>query len=136
MSQTQATQPEIVLALKTDGDDKTFPKRGDVVEVHYRGRIARTNEFFDGSYGVGASSRKPYQFTVGQREVIAGWDAGVKQIPLGAKATLTVPYQYAYGERGAGTLIPPRADLLFDLELVSINGRRWKGSKKNLTSEI
>ena len=64
---------------------------------------------------------QPFSFTIGVGQVIKGWDEGVMQMSLGEKATLDITSDYGYGARGAGGVIPPNADLLFDVELIAIN---------------
>ena len=64
---------------------------------------------------------QPFSFTIGVGQVIKGWDEGVMQMSLGEKATLDITADYGYGARGAGGVIPPNADLLFDVELIAIN---------------
>lgn len=91
------------------------PKPGDVVEVHYRGMLADGTQF-DSSYGRG----DPFQFVLGDGAVIAGWDEGIALMRKGGKARLIIPPHLAYGERGAGGVIPPNATLTFEVELVEI----------------
>ena len=65
---------------------------------------------------------RPFQFTIGIGQVIRGWDEGVAQMSLGEKAVLRNTSDYGYGARGAGGVIPPNADLNFEVELLGING--------------
>ena len=62
---------------------------------------------------------RPFQFKIGMGQVIAGWDVGVAQMSVGQKAKLKIPAAMGYGARGAGGVIPPNADLEFDVELIS-----------------
>lgn len=97
------------------GDGKTFPKRGDTVIVHYTGTLTDGTKF--------DSSRdrdEPFSFNLGMGQVIRGWDEGVAQLSLGQRATLTCTHDYAYGERGYPGVIPPKATLIFDVELLAI----------------
>ncbi|KAJ3195368.1 hypothetical protein HK101_000410 [Irineochytrium annulatum] len=64
---------------------------------------------------------KPFVTQIGVGRVIQGWDEGVPQMSLGEKAKLLITYDYAYGEGGHPPVIPPRADLTFDVELLKIN---------------
>jgi FKBP-type peptidyl-prolyl cis-trans isomerase FklB len=89
------------------------PDATDVVEVHYRGTFLDGSEF-DSSYKRGQTIEFPL------RGVIAGWTEGVQLMSIGAKYRFFIPYNLAYGERGAGGVIPPFATLIFDVELVSI----------------
>lgn len=91
------------------------PKSGDVVSVHYEGRLL-DGKVFDSSF----KRDKPIEFPLGQRRVIAGWDEGIALLKTGEKATLVIPPDLGYGLRGAGGVIPPNAYLVFDVELVDI----------------
>jgi peptidylprolyl isomerase len=91
------------------------PKPGDLVSVHYVGTLEDGTEF-DSSYGRG----EPFNFSLGQGMVIAGWDEGIGLMQVGGKARLIIPPELAYGERGAGGVIPPNATLIFDVELIDI----------------
>jgi peptidylprolyl isomerase len=92
-------------------------KSGDWARVHYTGWFAESNEEFDSSVG-----KKPFPFQidkVGRGGVIAGWNEGVKGMKVGGKRRLMVPWKLAYGEDGYGP-IPPKADLIFEVELLAI----------------
>jgi FKBP-type peptidyl-prolyl cis-trans isomerase FkpA len=92
------------------------PKASDTVKVHYRGTLPDGKEF-DSSYKRG----EPIEFPLNR--VIPCWTEGVQRMKVGGKAKLTCPPQIAYGERGAGGVIPPNATLLFEVELLGINGK-------------
>jgi FK506-binding protein 1 len=98
------------------GDGKTYPKQGDRLTMHYHGTLASNGQKFDASRDRG----RPFQFTIGIGQVIRGWDEGVSQMSLGEKAILNITSDYGYGSRGAGNVIPPNADLVFEVELLSI----------------
>ncbi len=100
----------------TNGDGKTFPKAGDSLTMHYTGTL-KTGQKFDSSVDRG----QPFQFTIGVGQVIRGWDEGVIEMSLGEKASLDITPDYGYGARGAGGVIPPNADLVFEVELLKIN---------------
>eukprot|EP00292_Cryptomonas_paramecium_P021155 CAMPEP_0113692056 /NCGR_PEP_ID=MMETSP0038_2-20120614/18851_1 /TAXON_ID=2898 /ORGANISM="Cryptomonas paramecium" /LENGTH=168 /DNA_ID=CAMNT_0000613883 /DNA_START=6 /DNA_END=510 /DNA_ORIENTATION=- /assembly_acc=CAM_ASM_000170 len=107
------------------GDGVSFPKTGDNVKVHYVGTLASNGKKFDSSRDRG----QPFSFNLGVGQVIKCWDEGVKQLSKGQKAILHCSSDYAYGPRGAGGLIPPNADLDFEVELISfwrlsLRGRR------------
>jgi uncharacterized damage-inducible protein DinB len=85
---------------------------GQRFTVHYTGWL-RDGTQFDSSIG-----KEPIQFVQGRREVIAGWDMGFAGMRVGGKRRLFIPYQLAYGEKGRGP-IPPKAELIFDIELVA-----------------
>ncbi|WP_245688905.1 peptidylprolyl isomerase [Riemerella columbipharyngis] len=91
------------------------PKAGDVVAVHYSGKLLNGMEF-DNSY----KRHEPIDFPVGTGRVIKGWDEGIMLLKEGEKATLLIPPALGYGARGAGGVIPPNAWLLFDVELVKV----------------
>lgn len=102
-----------------EGDRHTHPKPGDTVQVHYTGRLAKDNFQFDSSRDNGS----PFEFTIGAHEVIPAWDEGLQKMTVGERAILQVPAEKGYGSKGAGGVIPPDADLYFDVELLSINGK-------------
>jgi FKBP-type peptidyl-prolyl cis-trans isomerase FkpA len=91
------------------------PKATDTVKVHYRGTFPDGREF-DSSYKRG----EPTSFPLNR--VIPCWTEAVQMMKPGGKARITCPSRLAYGERGAGGVIPPNATLVFDIELISIGG--------------
>lgn len=90
-------------------------KAGDVVSVHYTGKLL-DGTVFDSSRTRG----QPIEFPLGQGQVIPGWDQGLVGLKVGGQRCLTIPARLAYGEAGAGGVIPPNAALVFDVELVGI----------------
>lgn len=89
------------------------PKATDQVECHYEGTLIDGTKF-DSSYDRGQTATFPLN------QVIAGWTEGLQLMHEGAKYRFFIPYQLAYGERGAGASIPPYAALIFDVELVAV----------------
>eukprot|EP00892_Ulva_mutabilis_P005016 jgi/Ulvmu1/2887/UM146_0029.1 len=94
-------------------DRKAAP--GDQVKVHYSGKLADGTKF-DASYDRG----QPLPFKLGAGQVISGWDQGIQGMCEGEKRTLTIPPELGYGDAGAGGVIPPKATLIFETELVAI----------------
>lgn len=92
-----------------------MPKKGQRVNVHYTGWLKNGTKF-DSSVDRG----QPFQFIIGIGQVIKGWDEGVATMKVGGKRKLIIPPQLGYGERGAGNVIPPNSELLFDVELLGI----------------
>mmetsp|Transcript_34219 Transcript_34219/g.79583 ORF Transcript_34219/g.79583 Transcript_34219/m.79583 type:complete len:110 (-) Transcript_34219:104-433(-) len=99
------------------GDGTNFPKKGDKVTMHYTGTLTSNGKKFDSSVDRGT----PFQTKIGVGQVIQGWDEGVPTMSLGEKAILKMTSDYGYGAAGAGGVIPPNADLTFEVELLKIN---------------
>jgi peptidylprolyl isomerase len=95
------------------------PRGGQTCVMHYTGWLYEgggKGHKFDSSVDRGS----PFEFPIGLKRVIAGWDEGVATMKVGGKRNLIIPPQLGYGERGAGGLIPPNATLMFDVELLAI----------------
>jgi len=93
-------------------------KSGDLVTVNYVGTLTNGTKF-DSSL----DRNQPFQFTLGQNRVIQGWELGVAGMKVGEKRKLTIPPELGYGAQGAGSVIPPNATLIFEIDMLSINGK-------------
>ncbi|XP_042515821.1 peptidyl-prolyl cis-trans isomerase FKBP62-like isoform X2 [Macadamia integrifolia] len=100
--------------LVKEGEGWDTPENDDEVEVHYTGTLLDGTQF-DSSRVKGT----PFKFTLGQGQVIKGWDQGIKTMKKGENAIFTIPPELAYGELGSPPTIPPNATLQFDVELLS-----------------
>ncbi len=98
-----------------EGGNGESPKAGQQVTVHYKGQLT-DGTVFDSSY----KRNDPISFTIGVGQVIPGWDEGIGLLKVGDKARLVIPSELGYGNRGAGGVIPPNANLIFDVELVAV----------------
>jgi peptidylprolyl isomerase len=97
------------------------PKPGQICVMHYTGWLyedGKKGKKFDSSL----DRNEPFEFPIGARKVIAGWDEGVATMKVGGKRTLIIPPSLGYGARGAGGVIPPNATLIFDVELLDVKG--------------
>jgi FKBP-type peptidyl-prolyl cis-trans isomerase FkpA len=90
-------------------------KAGQVIEVHYTGWL-KDGTKFDSS----KDRNQPFSFKLGAGKVIKGWDEGVVGMKVGGKRKLIIPPELAYGKRGAGGVIPPDAELTFEVELLAV----------------
>jgi len=91
-------------------------KKGDMVEVHYTGWLAKDGKKFDSS----VDRKKTFKFELGASKVIKGWDEGVAGMKVGGKRKLIIPSKLAYGAREIEDVIPANSDLVFDVELISV----------------
>jgi len=111
-STTTASGLEIEDLVEGTGDAASA---GQTVSVHYTGWLTDGSKF-DSS----KDRNEPFDFPLGGRRVIAGWDEGVQGMKVGGTRKLTIPPQLGYGARGAGGVIPPNATLVFEVELLEI----------------
>jgi len=100
--------------VRTPGTGELTPRRGQEVTAHYEGRLLRNGRKFDSSY----DRHQPITFQVGMGRVIAGWDAILLEMKKGEKRTVIIPWWLAYGASGRPPAIPPKASLVFDIELI------------------
>ncbi|TYI55680.1 hypothetical protein E1A91_D11G157400v1 [Gossypium mustelinum] len=100
--------------------------KGDRVKVHYRGKLT-DGKVFDSSFERG----DPIEFELGSGQVIKGWDQGLLGMCVGEKRKLKIPAKLGYGEQGSPPTIPGGATLIFDTELVSVNGKPSSGEDKS-----
>ncbi len=95
------------------------PETGQTCVMHYTGWLYKDGvkgAKFDSSLDRGT----PFEFSIGRKQVIGGWDEGVASMKVGGKRTLIIPPALGYGARGAGGAIPPNATLMFDVELLGL----------------
>lgn len=97
---------------KGEGQEVTS---GDTVVMHYKGTLLDGTKF-DSSY----DRKEPFETRIGVGRVIEGWEIGIPGMKVGGKRKLTIPSILAYGESGAGDVIPPNATLVFEVELLDI----------------
>ena len=98
-------------------------KPGDTVRVQYTGWIRNA----DGSKGLlfdtTRDTGRPFEFRLGRRKVIQGWEEGITGMRVGGKRTLMVPTELAYGKRGFGQIVLPNQNLIFEVELVGLGAK-------------
>ncbi|XP_057808479.1 FK506-binding protein 2-like [Salvia miltiorrhiza] len=100
--------------------------KGDSVKVHYRGKLT-DGTVFDSSFERG----DPIEFELGSGQVIKGWDQGLLGMCLGEKRKLKIPSKLGYGEQGSPPTIPGGATLVFDTELMGVNGKTLSGENSS-----
>ena len=115
------SEPEFEQVFKVkhlkNGDGKNFPPSGSLVKVHYTGTFPENGKKFDSS----VDRNRPFTFKLQKGQVIRCWDEVVGKMSLGEKLYVICPFRLAYGERGAGGVIPPNTDLGFEIELLDFN---------------
>lgn len=113
--ETTASGLKVIRINKVD-KNAIKAENGDNIEVHYTGYF-EDGKIFDSSVRRG----EPIQFTLGKGQVIKGWEEGLSMLSTGEKARIIIPYQLAYGENGRPPAIPAKANLIFDVELISVH---------------
>jgi peptidylprolyl isomerase len=119
IAQQAVTTPSGLQIIDTKIGAGATPKTGQICVMHYTGWLYQNGAKgakFDSSVDRG----QPFEFPIGTRRVIAGWDEGVATMKVGGKRTLIIPPGLAYGAQGAGGVIPPNATLIFDVELLGV----------------
>ncbi len=108
--------------LKAGDKDGTEALNGRTAYVHYTGWLvdAKAKDYKGKKFDSSLDRGKPFGFTLGAGMVIQGWDEGVKGMKMGEQRRLLIPSTMGYGARGAGGVIPPNADLVFDVELMEV----------------
>ncbi|CAN7125352.1 peptidyl-prolyl cis-trans isomerase FKBP15-2 [Brassica rapa] len=100
--------------------------KGDRIKVHYRGKLT-DGTVFDSSFERG----DPFEFELGSGQVIEGWDQGLLGACVGEKRKLKIPAKLGYGEQGSPPTIPGGATLIFDTELIAVNGKPTVGKEED-----
>jgi FKBP-type peptidyl-prolyl cis-trans isomerase len=94
-------------------------KVGDTIRIHYVATLAESGTEFDSSRRRGA----PFELVLGTGRVIRGWDQGMIGMRVGGTRRVTIPPSFGYGDSGAPPLIPPKATLVFEIELLAVKGK-------------
>nr|KJB10875.1 hypothetical protein B456_001G230100 [Gossypium raimondii] len=105
--------------------------KGDRIKVHYRGKLT-DGTVFDSSFERG----DPIEFELGSGQVIKGWDQGLLGMCVGEKRKLKIPAKLGYGDHGSPPKIPGGATLVFDTELVAVNGKPSSGGDNTSEDEL
>jgi peptidylprolyl isomerase len=116
---TAVTTPSGLQIIDSKIGTGATPKTGQICVMHYTGWLYENGvktAKFDSSVDRG----RPFEFPIGTRRVIPGWDEGVATMKVGGKRTLIIPPALGYGAQGAGGVIPPNATLMFDVELLGV----------------
>jgi peptidylprolyl isomerase len=109
------TTPSGLKYIELEEGTGATPQTGQTVVVHYTGTLEDKTKF-DSS----RDRNSPFSFKIGVGQVIKGWDEGLSTMKVGGRRQLIIPSKLGYGDRGAGSVIPPHATLLFDVELLEI----------------
>jgi len=111
-------KPKFKKVITKKGDKSNFPKKGDTVEVRYRGKFV-DGKVFDGNMDKVKNKLPPtFSFKVGNDKIIKGWNEGIITMSVGEIANFHIEAEWAYGKNGIPGTVPPNADLIFDIELL------------------
>lgn len=113
--QTTIDTRDLKIETLKQGSGNVAAAPGKKVTVHYTGSLS-DGKIFDSS----ETRKAPFTFTLGQGQVIPGWDKGVEGMKVGERRRLTIPSNLGYGEKGVGNIIPPNATLVFEVELLNV----------------
>ncbi|KAF9931952.1 FK506-binding protein 2A [Linnemannia zychae] len=116
-ARTEPTKLQIGVKARNPDSNCIKSKDGDKLTMDYTGTLWSTGAQFDSSVG-----RSPFEFTLGRGQVIKGWDQGLRGMCVGEKRKLSIPADLAYGSQSMGSLIPANSALVFEVELLKING--------------
>ena len=111
---------EVVILEETIGNGIEI-KNHSKVTVHYIGKLEDNTEF-DNSY----KRNETFEFQIGSRQVILGWEKGLLGMKEGGIRKIFIPYQLAYGENGAGEIIPPKSNLIFEIKIIKVEPPKYK----------
>ncbi len=113
------TPEGVLVAIEKEGTG-ALADSGMYVKVKYSGKL-KDGKVFDSNVDSNFGHTEPFGFTVGQRQVIDGWDIGLKKLNAGAKAKIFIPSLLGYGANGSAPKIPPFSDLIFDIEVLEVS---------------
>jgi peptidylprolyl isomerase len=119
LAASEVTTPSGLRIIDVKPGTGPVPQAGQTVTVNYTGWLfvgGKKGQKFDSSL----DRNQPFSFTLGQGQVIKGWDEGVATMHVGGKRTLIIPPDLGYGASGAGGVIPPNATLIFDVDLLGV----------------
>mmetsp|Transcript_1096 Transcript_1096/g.1596 ORF Transcript_1096/g.1596 Transcript_1096/m.1596 type:complete len:220 (+) Transcript_1096:1363-2022(+) len=116
----QKDRTNIQIDVVFPGDETLYPDIGDIVRCHYVCKLAQNGQEIENT----RKNKLPFEFVLGIGQVILGLDRGVLQMSLGERSHIRISALYAYGIKGALPIVPPNADLIFDVELL-----RWRRRK-------
>jgi FKBP-type peptidyl-prolyl cis-trans isomerase FkpA len=111
-----ASQPAEVTFKDTQEGSGAVAEKGQIAVVQYTTYLKEGMKKIDSSY----DRKSAFEFRLGSGQVVAGWDKGTQGMRVGGKRTIDVPSKDAYGEKGAGTIVPPNSELVYETELVSL----------------